>query len=488
MNQNPIDEVDDNSDKSDPQAIKNQEPSATPNIEDLNVLKRRSSSLSDSQTRQRRKVEALLEEDDKDIELQRLNDMKNNNTTKISNKNNSPILIKEIEHKSLSDFRENLFDKEDQNIDSRNFSGNNSSVSLLVSSDGSDFSSDSKDHLKDDIFLEDISHNNASQNDIASIIDDNENNNNSSVSEDSQPVITHAIKKTPKKLSKASKSLSKPSQTKSKIAKKNATSDTPLNTSSEFVTKIDSFLDSVKIPLKKGVSEAKQRSKKLESLNKQIEEYENNDKLRNEMNRKYIKFIELKAKRISNIQPNSSSLTNDNNNDNKRKYVMYVTESELKIIRKNIKLLIDLGAMLFWDHKYDSFKNDAMNERKIEFQISGNSTQVEKGKEAIIYLLNYERKIEKEQAVMIEIDMWVPKILIRKIVGYHEKNIIEYYKKYDVSIKFDSGLINDEFYAIHEQTMITIKGKKAYAEIVSIDINSKISSLVVRTVHLAPSD
>ena len=167
---------------------------------------------------------------------------------------------------------------------------------------------------------------------------------------------------------------------------------------------------------------------------------------------------------------------------------MYVTEPELKIIRKNRKLLIDLGAMLFWDHKFDSFKNDAMNERKIEFQISGNYTQVERGKEATIFLLNYERKVEKEQVVMIEIDMWVPKILIRKIVGYHEKNIIEYYKKYDVSIKFDSELINDESYPIHEQTVITVKGKKAYAEIVSNDVNSRISGLVMRTMHLAPSD
>jgi len=66
--------------------------------------------------------------------------------------------------------------------------------------------------------------------------------------------------------------------------------------------------------------------------------------------------------------------------------------------------------------------------KKVEFQISGNYIEVERAKEAIIFLLNYERKIEKEQIVVIEIDMWVPKILIRKVVGYQEKHVHEYYK------------------------------------------------------------
>ena len=175
---------------------------------------------------------------------------------------------------------------------------------------------------------------------------------------------------------------------------------------------------------------------------------------------------------------------------------MHVTESELKIIRRNRNLLLDLGATLFWDHKYDSIRNDhsyfhhneGLNEKKIEFEISGNLVDVERAKEAIIFLLNYERKIEKEQIVLVDIDMWIPKILIRKVVGYHDKNLIDYYKKFDVSIIYDSNLINDESYPIHEETIITIKGKKTYAEVVSADINEKISKLVVRTIHLAPED
>lgn len=205
------------------------------------------------------------------------------------------------------------------------------------------------------------------------------------------------------------------------------------------------------------------------------------------MNRKYIikKFNEIKSKSYLHQESNFAP---DDADSNKKKYVMYVTEHELKIIRKNRNLLIDLGAMLFWDHKYDPLINNVINERKIEFQISGNYSQVERAKEATIFLLNYERKIEKEQVVIIEIDMWIPKIMVRKIVGYHEKNIIEYYNKYDVSITYDASLINDESYPIHDETMITIRGKKAYAEIVSSDINSKINELVVRTIHLAPSD
>lgn len=270
-----------------------------------------------------------------------------------------------------------------------------------------------------------------------------------------------------------------------------------------FDNKIGDFkkFDDIQIPLKKSVSgiNATGLSKKNNGLDKLVKEFEDNDRLRDEMNKRHImkKFNEIKTKTYNyNDYHREENEKTDHPNSDKKKYIMHVTESELKIIRKNRNLLLDLGAMLFWDHKYDNIRGDhayfhhadSLNEKKIEFQISGNFTEVERAKEAIIFLLNYERKIEKEQVVVIEIDMWVPKILIRKVVGYHEKNLIEYYKKFDVSISYDSTLINDESYPIHEETMITIKGKKAFAEIVASDINDKISKLIVRTIHLAPSD
>ena len=58
--------------------------------------------------------------------------------------------------------------------------------------------------------------------------------------------------------------------------------------------------------------------------------------------------------------------------------------------------------------------------------------------------------------------------------------------KFDVTISYDSNLINDESYPMQEESMIIIKGKKVFAEIVSNDINERISNLIVKTLHLAP--
>jgi hypothetical protein len=89
---------------------------------------------------------------------------------------------------------------------------------------------------------------------------------------------------------------------------------------------------------------------------------------------------------------------------------------------------------------------------------------------------------------VIEITIWVPKILIKKVIGYQEKNINYYYKKFEVSMSYNINFINDESYPIHEETDIKIKGKKTFAELVASDINSKVSKLIVRTIHLAPAD
>ena len=239
--------------------------------------------------------------------------------------------------------------------------------------------------------------------------------------------------------------------------------------------------------------------KNVSGIDKFMKEHENNDRLRDAINKKHImdNFNKIKAKtyNLSDYVTEKDEQSIGTNSE-KRIYVMHVTESELKIIRKNRNLLLDLGAKLFWDHKYENMRNDhpffhhaeSLNEKKIKFQISGNFTEVYRARDAIIFLLNYERKIEKEQVVVVEITMWVPKILIKKVIGYQEKNINYYYKKFDVSISYNPNFINDESYPIQEETEIKIKGKKAFAEIVSSDINEKVSQLIVRTIHLAPAD
>ena len=147
IDENPINKIiNDNTDQTNLQVVKNQESSKTPIIEDHGLIKRRSSSLSDFKTRHHRKVEALLDEDDKDIELQRLNEMKNKNNIINSHQDNYLKITTEIDIKSQSENEDDFFDKQ-LNTNSRNFSDNNSSVDRLVSSDNSDFSSDSRDQI-----------------------------------------------------------------------------------------------------------------------------------------------------------------------------------------------------------------------------------------------------------------------------------------------------------------------------------------------------
>jgi hypothetical protein len=94
-------------------------------------------------------------------------------------------------------------------------------------------------------------------------------------------------------------------------------------------------------------------------IDKLVKEFEDKDRLREKLNRKNImvKFNEIKRKQYNYEDYLTQGDKTKESQSEKKIYVMHVNEFELKIIRKNRNLLLDFGAKLFWEHKYENFQD-----------------------------------------------------------------------------------------------------------------------------------
>ena len=74
----------------------------------------------------------------------------------------------------------------------------------------------------------------------------------------------------------------------------------------------------------------------------------------------------------------------------------------------------------------------------------------------------FEEQSEKERASsnFIESKYTIPKLYIRKIIGYQEKNLSTFRQRFSIDIDYDKQLLSDDVYPLCELTDMIISGPK----------------------------
>jgi len=158
-----------------------------------------------------------------------------------------------------------------------------------------------------------------------------------------------------------------------------------------------------------------------------------------------------------------------------------VSEMDIKKIQTSLKTLSNIGARLFWD--YRQLSNIDLN-NLIEVKITGTQTQIDKVREEI-------NKIIAEKQVTLDsyhVEINVPKLFVRKIIGHQNRHLISYKSKFNVEFEFDHSLITDDIFHIGENSKIKIKGKENFVKFIEKEIKIIISNLKVFTLFLMPTD
>jgi len=162
--------------------------------------------------------------------------------------------------------------------------------------------------------------------------------------------------------------------------------------------------------------------------------------------------------------------------------ILEVGYEDLQKIKKNLRELINIGAILFWDFQSENAILGTSN--KTDLKISGTTKQIEGVKEAIRTL-----KLKKEEGSNeYNFKLKVPKIYIRKIIGHQYRNLDSYKSKFDVQILFDTSLITDEIFPIQESTTIEIKGKESNVKAVVLNVKKYLYNLKVISIYLLQED
>ncbi len=84
--------------------------------------------------------------------------------------------------------------------------------------------------------------------------------------------------------------------------------------------------------------------------------------------------------------------------------------------------------------------------------------------------------------------VFLPKIYLRKILGYQNKHKERYKAMYDVDITYDQSLIADDVYPIHELTEIVLSGNEENMRKLKQYIEEEIEALNVVTMQVSLSD
>jgi hypothetical protein len=161
--------------------------------------------------------------------------------------------------------------------------------------------------------------------------------------------------------------------------------------------------------------------------------------------------------------------------------IIEVGDEDIQKIKKNLGELINIGAQMFWDFQMENAILGTSN--KIDLKISGTTKQIEGVKDAINKL-----KLKKEGTNDYNLKIQIPKIYIRKIIGHQHRNLDSYKSKYGVQILYDTTLITDDIFSIHENTTIEIKGKESNVKAVSLSIKHYLYNLKVVSIYLQEED
>lgn len=156
--------------------------------------------------------------------------------------------------------------------------------------------------------------------------------------------------------------------------------------------------------------------------------------------------------------------------------VIEIESCSLEIIKENLKYLNSNGVRLFWER-------EDIKKPKIELKISGTAIQIHNIKQAIndIILQDFE---SKETSALLK----VPKLFLRKIVGYQGKYIDCYKMKYSVKIEYDIQAAGDEIYQLTEETAISVKGKRSKVELVIKDLKKITKDLKSLSIQLQSNE
>ena len=159
-----------------------------------------------------------------------------------------------------------------------------------------------------------------------------------------------------------------------------------------------------------------------------------------------------------------------------------VSAEEIVKIKKNLHTLISCGATLFWDYQQQNAIYGTSN--KLDIKIKGTQNQIQKVKEMIKQIIN-STSLEDDKFTL---NIQVPKVFVRKIIGHQNRNLNAYKLKFNVEIEYDMNLITDEIFPLQESTSIQLKGKESNVRAVENDIKGYLFNLKVLTIYLMPND
>lgn len=159
----------------------------------------------------------------------------------------------------------------------------------------------------------------------------------------------------------------------------------------------------------------------------------------------------------------------------KERTTISLPNKDFKSFCKCLNSITEIGARLYWD---------SADGGTVEVQIIGTPAQISIVQRVAKFIQEKIRKDEAEHKLSI----YLPKLYLRKILGYQNKNKDQYKQLYDVDISYDQSLIADDVYALSEFTEIILTGPVANTSKVQKIIEAQIRALKVVTIQVSLND
>ncbi|MCQ2818320.1 MAG: SET domain-containing protein-lysine N-methyltransferase [archaeon] len=159
-----------------------------------------------------------------------------------------------------------------------------------------------------------------------------------------------------------------------------------------------------------------------------------------------------------------------------------VNYNQLCVIKKHLCELTSFGVKLFWDYTQEK-EALSSSDYLVEVKLTGMENQLQSLK------LKLDELMQLKEEFYFKHNLQLPKIFVRKIIGHQNRHLNSYHVRYNVDIDYDTGLMSDEIYPLHECTTIEIKGtEERNIKIVEHEINEIIFKLKIHTIYLMPAD
>ena len=82
----------------------------------------------------------------------------------------------------------------------------------------------------------------------------------------------------------------------------------------------------------------------------------------------------------------------------------------------------------------------------------------------------------------------VPKVFLRKLIGYQEKVLLNLKRNHEVSFVYEEKLINDNVYALDDTTIFRIFGKGRDVAKVSTFLQIELDKITLRTISVTKEE